>query len=194
MAPMMAPGATYAPPPPSIPGAPAPLVASMAPPYGALMPEYPLYTHTYYPNYYPYVDANGLYFGMAPMAMAPMVLPGALSGAPPGVPMMAPGAGYAPPGVMPGVVLAPHSAPLPRKRRPTTGYDMKPETAERNRCRICHKQFKRPLLLQTHYYSHTGEKIFKCPWAGCGKQFSVKLNMTRHYRLHEREHQKPDPF
>ena len=36
---------------------------------------------------------------------------------------------------------------------------MTPETAERNRCRICNKQFKRPSSLQTHYYSHTGEKF-----------------------------------
>lgn len=64
---------------------------------------------------------------------------------------------------------------------------MTPETAERNRCRICNKQFKRPSSLQTHYYSHTGEKIFKCPWDGCGRLFSVKSNMTRHYRLHERD-------
>lgn len=75
-----------------------------------------------------------------------------------------------------------------RKRRHTaTVHDMTPETAERNRCRICNKQFKRPSSLQTHYYSHTGEKIFKCPWDGCGKLFSVKSNMTRHYRLHERD-------
>ncbi|KAK6205156.1 uncharacterized protein RJT21DRAFT_111689 [Scheffersomyces amazonensis] len=76
----------------------------------------------------------------------------------------------------------------PRKRRHTaTVHDMTPETAERNRCRICNKQFKRPSSLQTHYYSHTGEKIFKCPWPDCGKLFSVKSNMTRHYRLHERD-------
>ncbi|RCK67639.1 hypothetical protein Cantr_02613 [Candida viswanathii] len=75
-----------------------------------------------------------------------------------------------------------------RKRRHTaTVHDMTPETAERNRCRICNKQFKRPSSLQTHYYSHTGEKIFKCPWDSCGKLFSVKSNMTRHYRLHERD-------
>ena len=69
----------------------------------------------------------------------------------------------------------------------STLHEMTPETALRNRCRICNKQFKRPSSLQTHYYSHTGEKIFKCPWQGCGKMFSVKSNMTRHYRLHERD-------
>ncbi|KAL6449929.1 mtfA C2H2 finger domain transcription factor mtfA [Candida maltosa Xu316] len=75
-----------------------------------------------------------------------------------------------------------------RKRRHTaTVHDMTPETAERNRCRICNKQFKRPSSLRTHVYSHTGEKLFQCPWDGCGKLFSVKSNMTRHYRLHERD-------
>ncbi|KAF6063845.1 Zinc finger, C2H2 type family protein [Candida albicans] len=88
-----------------------------------------------------------------------------------------------------------------RKRRHTaTVHNMTPETAERNRCRICNKQFKRPSSLQTHYYSHTGEKIFKCPWDGCGRLFSVKSNMTRHYRLHEPSHapttalQQQEPF
>ncbi|ODV82330.1 uncharacterized protein CANTADRAFT_45374 [Suhomyces tanzawaensis NRRL Y-17324] len=64
---------------------------------------------------------------------------------------------------------------------------MTPETARRNRCKICNKQFKRPSSLQTHYNMHTGEKIYKCEWKECGKLFSVKSNMTRHYRLHERD-------
>ena len=77
-----------------------------------------------------------------------------------------------------------------RRRSSKSSHIMTPETAERNRCRICNKQFKRPSSLQTHYYSHTGEKIFKCPWPGCGRLFSVKSNMTRHYRLHERDFNK----
>lgn len=88
-----------------------------------------------------------------------------------------------PPPTQYGVEKANQTAPK-RKGRSTT---MTPETAERNRCRICNKQFSRPSSLQTHYYSHTGEKLFKCPWEGCGKLFSVKLNMKRHYRLHERD-------
>ncbi|KAI5960267.1 hypothetical protein CANMA_004047 [Candida margitis] len=74
-----------------------------------------------------------------------------------------------------------------RKHSSSQQHEMTPETALRNRCRICNKQFKRPSSLQTHYYSHTGEKTFQCPWQGCGKMFSVKSNMTRHYRLHERD-------
>lgn len=83
-----------------------------------------------------------------------------------------------------------------RKRRQATStlHSMTPETAERNRCRLCGKQFRRPSSLQTHYYSHTGEKIFKCPWKECGKLFSVKSNMTRHYKLHERDLQRAHEF
>lgn len=71
----------------------------------------------------------------------------------------------------------------PRKNSATV-HNMTPETAARNRCTICQKQFKRPSSLQTHMYSHTGEKLFKCPWPECSKVFSVKSNMTRHYKLH----------
>lgn len=56
--------------------------------------------------------------------------------------------------------------------------------AGRNRCPVCHKVFKRPLSLQIHFYIHTGVKMFKCEWEGCGRMFNVKLNMKRHYRLH----------
>ena len=74
-----------------------------------------------------------------------------------------------------------------RKSKASTVYDMTPETARKNRCRICEKQFQRPSSLQTHYYSHTGEKLFKCPLKSCGREFNVKLNMTRHFKLHERD-------
>lgn len=58
-----------------------------------------------------------------------------------------------------------------------------PETG-RNRCPVCHKVFKRPSSLQIHFYIHTGVKMFKCEWEGCGRMFNVKSNMKRHYRLH----------
>ncbi|CEP23275.1 unnamed protein product [Cyberlindnera jadinii] len=64
---------------------------------------------------------------------------------------------------------------------------MTPATALRNRCNICQKQFKRPSSLQTHLYSHTGEKPFACDWKGCGRLFSVRSNMIRHRKLHERD-------
>lgn len=64
---------------------------------------------------------------------------------------------------------------------------MTEETARRNRCTLCEKQFKRPSSLQTHIYSHTGEKPFKCTWNNCGRLFSVRSNMIRHRKLHDRD-------
>ncbi|KAK7715281.1 hypothetical protein SLS64_003979 [Diaporthe eres] len=49
-------------------------------------------------------------------------------------------------------------------------------------CQTCNKAFSRPSSLRIHSHSHTGEKPFKCPHAGCGKAFSVRSNMKRHER------------
>ncbi|KAL9537761.1 hypothetical protein MBANPS3_011487 [Mucor bainieri] len=35
-----------------------------------------------------------------------------------------------------------------------------------------------------HTYSHTGERPFECPEAGCSRKFSVQSNMRRHLRVH----------
>lgn len=51
-------------------------------------------------------------------------------------------------------------------------------------CEICGKRFTRPSSLQTHSYSHTGEKPFKCDYDGCGRKFSVVSNLRRHKKIH----------
>lgn len=51
---------------------------------------------------------------------------------------------------------------------------------ERYICSTCNKAFSRPSSLKIHIYSHTGEKPYKCKYAGCEKTFSVRSNMKRH--------------
>lgn len=80
------------------------------------------------------------------------------------------------------------AAPEPRAYNGTALYDDVPlaptQGLKRNQCPVCHKVFKRPLSFQIHFSIHTGVKLFKCEWEGCGRLFNVKSNMTRHYKLH----------
>ncbi|KAJ7111876.1 kinase-like domain-containing protein [Mycena epipterygia] len=51
-------------------------------------------------------------------------------------------------------------------------------------CSYCGKGFSRPSSLKIHLNSHTGEKPFICPFEGCGRGFTVLINMRRHSRVH----------
>lgn len=85
---------------------------------------------------------------------------------------------------------------------------------KKHKCKICDKRFTRPSSLQTHMYSHTGEKrtfevcwilivcipltkfvAFACDVDGCGRHFSVVSNLRRHRKVHKgegRDHPSPD--
>ncbi|KAI9698144.1 MAG: hypothetical protein M1836_004146 [Candelina mexicana] len=58
-------------------------------------------------------------------------------------------------------------------------------TQKKHRCKICDKRFTRPSSLQTHMYSHTGEKPYQCEVEGCGRHFSVVSNLRRHRKVHK---------
>lgn len=57
--------------------------------------------------------------------------------------------------------------------------------AKKHKCRVCDKRFTRPSSLQTHTYSHTGEKPYVCTVEGCGRQFSVVSSLRRHRKVHK---------
>ena len=60
-------------------------------------------------------------------------------------------------------------------------------TQKKHKCKICDKRFTRPSSLQTHMYSHTGEKPYACEHEGCGRHFSVVSNLRRHRKVHKGE-------
>ncbi|KAG0761237.1 hypothetical protein G6F57_007989 [Rhizopus arrhizus] len=55
-------------------------------------------------------------------------------------------------------------------------------------CPQCTKPFTRPSALQTHIYTHTGERPHACDMPGCGRRFTVISNLRRHLRVHQQPH------
>lgn len=96
--------------------------------------------------------------------------------------------------------------PAPSSMMSQFSSKMSSSTMKKHKCKICDKRFTRPSSLQTHMYSHTGEKrkylwlnpvsaiaitdklsAFACEVVGCGRHFSVVSNLRRHRKVHRGE-------
>eukprot|EP01099_Mayorella_cantabrigiensis_P002797 TRINITY_DN2246_c0_g1_i1.p1 TRINITY_DN2246_c0_g1~~TRINITY_DN2246_c0_g1_i1.p1 ORF type:complete len:369 (-),score=10.17 TRINITY_DN2246_c0_g1_i1:215-1321(-) len=86
------------------------------------------------------------------------------------------------PSQMMGLSLGP---PAPSTMMGQFSSKMASNTQKKHKCRVCEKRFTRPSSLQTHMYSHTGEKPFACDVDGCGRHFSVVSNLRRHKKVHK---------
>ena len=106
-----------------------------------------------------------------------------------------------------------NSLPQPRESMMSTfNSRVSPSSQKKHKCKICDKRFTRPSSLQTHMYSHTGEKrelpwwlmglklftdifsvAFACEVEGCGRHFSVVSNLRRHRKVHKNDRERTSP-
>ncbi|KAK8138718.1 hypothetical protein PG984_002098 [Apiospora sp. TS-2023a] len=75
--------------------------------------------------------------------------------------------------------------PAPQSMMGQFSSKVSSSTQKKHKCKVCDKRFTRPSSLQTHMYSHTGEKPFCCEVEGCGRHFSVVSNLRRHRKVHK---------
>ncbi len=81
--------------------------------------------------------------------------------------------------------MLPLGPPAPQSMMSQFSSKMSANTQKKHKCKVCDKRFTRPSSLQTHMYSHTGEKPFACDVDGCGRHFSVVSNLRRHKKVHK---------
>ncbi|TDZ25926.1 Zinc finger protein [Colletotrichum orbiculare MAFF 240422] len=82
-------------------------------------------------------------------------------------------------------LMAPQVPPAPQSMMGQFSSKVSSSTQKKHKCKVCDKRFTRPSSLQTHMYSHTGEKPFACEVEGCGRHFSVVSNLRRHKKVHK---------
>jgi len=95
----------------------------------------------------------------------------------------------------PNGLLGANMPPAPQSMMSQFSSKVSSSSQKKHKCKICDKRFTRPSSLQTHMYSHTGEKPFACEVDGCGRHFSVVSNLRRHRKVHKGEgvdHPSPD--
>lgn len=81
-------------------------------------------------------------------------------------------------------MMGPGMPPAPQSMMGQFSSKVSSSTQKKHKCKVCDKRFTRPSSLQTHMYSHTGEKPFACEVEGCGRHFSVVSNLRRHRKVH----------
>ncbi|KAK1918600.1 hypothetical protein P3342_001519 [Pyrenophora teres f. teres] len=87
----------------------------------------------------------------------------------------------------PSTLLGPNMPPAPQSMMSQFSSKVSSSSQKKHKCKICDKRFTRPSSLQTHMYSHTGEKPFACEVDGCGRHFSVVSNLRRHRKVHKND-------
>ncbi|KOS19294.1 Zinc finger protein [Escovopsis weberi] len=81
-------------------------------------------------------------------------------------------------------VMTSQVPPAPQSMMGSFSSRVASNTLKKHKCKICEKRFTRPSSLQTHMYSHTGEKPFECDVEDCRRRFSVVSNLRRHRKVH----------
>ncbi|KAL1876380.1 hypothetical protein VTK73DRAFT_9395 [Phialemonium thermophilum] len=90
-------------------------------------------------------------------------------------------------------LMTSQAPPAPQSMMSQFSSKISSSTQKKHKCKVCDKRFTRPSSLQTHMYSHTGEKPFACDVEGCGRQFSVVSNLRRHRKVHKNQGQGETP-